>query len=134
MLTYTAKEAKNRFGELMQAVQNDQVEITFHGKPHARMISTSGLRQRELDRKKHELACKVLECRPLEEIRKRSLENIARWESSGVTPLVYKEWAFLLRSGSDHELIAAMVGLSDESNRLRQSPPYVGMFKDERKE
>lgn len=130
MRTFTAKEAKTHFGELLEAARHAPVEITFHGKPHVRIVSCEGLRHKELDRKKHELACKVLERHPLEEIRKRSLENIARWESNGVTPLVYKEWAFLLRNGSDHELIAAMVGLSDESNRLRQSPPYVGMLKE----
>lgn len=129
MLTYTAKEAKNRFGELMQAVQNDQVEITFHGKPHARMISTSGLRQRELDRKKHEIACKVVELYSLDEIRKKSLENLKRWAANGVAPLVYKEWEILLKNGSDRELLVAMIGLNDNSNRLRQSPPYVGMLR-----
>lgn len=130
MRTFTAKEAKNRFGELLQAAQEEQVVITFHGRPHVRMLSTFGIRQKELDREKHELACKVIEHYSLEEIRRRSLENLDRWSKNGVTPLVYKEWEALLKNGSDQDLLIAMVGLNDDSNRLRQSPPYIGMLRD----
>jgi hypothetical protein len=39
----------------------------------------------------------------------------------------YEEWTQILR-GDDGALFAAMLGRDERSNRLRQSPPYVGML------
>jgi hypothetical protein len=41
---------------------------------------------------------------------------------------VYAEWQEILESATDGELFAAMLGRDENSNRLRQSPPYVGLL------
>lgn len=33
-----------------------------------------------------------------------------------------------MKSGTDDQIIATMSGLDENSNRLRQSPPYVGLI------
>jgi hypothetical protein len=33
-----------------------------------------------------------------------------------------------MEHGTDQEIIAVMIGTDEWSNRLRQSPPYVGLF------
>jgi hypothetical protein len=43
----------------------------------------------------------------------------------------YDEWTAILERGSDGELFAAMLGRDDQSNRLRQSMPYVGLLSQE---
>ena len=40
----------------------------------------------------------------------------------------YGEWKELLEHADDGELFAALLGRDEHSNRLRQSPPYVGML------
>jgi hypothetical protein len=67
---------------------------------------------------------------PVDEIRRRSLENLERWRSNGVWCSAYDEWREILESGEDGALYAAMVGQDQEANRLRQSPPYMGLLPD----
>ncbi len=40
----------------------------------------------------------------------------------------YGEWKELLEHADDGKLFAALLGRDQNSNRLRQSPPYVGML------
>ncbi len=63
----------------------------------------------------------------LEAIRKKSRDNLARWKKQGTWGPVYAEWRDILKQG-DAELVRAMIGRDDQSNRLRQSMPYVGLL------
>lgn len=83
--------------------------------------------QAELDELKRRIAIEVLARHRPEEIRRRALENLAKWKGSGTWCGAYDEWQAILKRGSDEEVYAAMLGTGDRSNRLRQSMPYVGM-------
>jgi len=61
-------------------------------------------------------------------IRAHSLANLHRWREAGAWVSAYDEWADILRSGDDGALFAAMLGRDERANRLRQSPPYVGLL------
>jgi hypothetical protein len=61
-------------------------------------------------------------------IRAHGLANLSRWQKNGVSGPVYAEWQAILESASDGDLFAVMLGRDDHSNRLRQSPPYVGLL------
>jgi hypothetical protein len=63
-----------------------------------------------------------------EEIRAKSLDNLRRWQEAGAWCSAYDEWLELIGSGDDARLYGAMVGRTDDANRLRQSMPYVGML------
>lgn len=142
MLSVTAKEAKNRLGEYMKEAMREPVEITHHGKPSIYLVSrrdfvprlSSGFKQDALDEVKLRLSCEVLSKWTLPDIRRRSCENIQRWSGNGVTSPAYGEWLELMQSGSDQQVLVAMIGLSQESNRLRQSLPYVGLLSQEEME
>jgi hypothetical protein len=54
-----------------------------------------------------------------------------RWKAQGTWVSAYDEWTAILTTGSDGELFAAMLGRDDQSNRLRQSMPYVGLLSQE---
>jgi hypothetical protein len=82
----------------------------------------------ELDELKRLLALAVVrQCTP-REIRAQSLANLHRWKKQGSWVSAYDEWEDILDRGNDGELFAAMLGRDEESNRLRQSPPYVGLL------
>ena len=55
MKTYSAKDAKNRFGEMMDAAQREPVCIEKHGRPTAVVLSAAEYRQLKIDRLKAEL-------------------------------------------------------------------------------
>lgn len=135
METYTAKEAKNRLGEVLRAALRNPVVITVHGKPSVRISAVEAQQehpqpnaQDKLDNLKHRLSCAVLATFPLEAIKRQSLQNIARWRSNGVSGPSYDAWESILRESDDMAMIKAMVGLDEHSNQLRQSIPYVGML------
>lgn len=81
-----------------------------------------------LDELKRKLAAEVASRFPATLIRAQSLGNLHRWKKSGVWGQAYQEWQALLEGGNDGELFAVMLGRDDRSNRLRQSPPYVGLL------
>ena len=81
-----------------------------------------------LDELKRRLAAAVTACCTAHEIRAQSLANLHRWRTSGVWVSAYDEWQRILKCGDDGELFAAMLGRDERSNRLRQSPPYVGLL------
>lgn len=135
MITITAKEAKNRLGEYMMESMRSPVAVTHHGKPFVYIVSnrdfaksSTGFPHAALDDLKHRLSCEVLASFPLKTIRQRSIANLLRWKSRGVSSAAYEEWLALMRDGSDQQVLAAMVGLDEDSNRLRQSFPYAGML------
>lgn len=83
--------------------------------------------QTVLDAKKLASAKRVVQCCTVAQIRRKSLENIKRWTSNGTWVSALDEWLLLMEHGSDQEVIAVMTGTDERSNRLRQSPPYVGL-------
>lgn len=139
MKTYTAKEAKNRLGEVFREALLAPVVITFHGRPSVRIASykegEDELPDRNshevLDRIKHKISCEVLARHSIKEIKKKSLSNIERWRSKGTYGQAYADWLEILLDPDDSKLISAMVGNSDRSNQLRQSIPFVGMLDQE---
>ncbi len=137
MRTYTAREAKNKLGEVLRDAQRAPVLITMHGKPVVRITSvheevdevappqnTHAL----LDSIKHRISCAVLATFPLAEIKQRSLANIERWRANGTSGPAYEEWSRIIQDPDNTRMIAAMVGMSEHANQLRQSIPYVGML------
>lgn len=87
-----------------------------------------GNAQDRLDDLKLRLARELVKCFDLATIRSKSLENLARWEDNDVWCSAYDEWRELLTTGSDAALTAVLVGEDQDSNRLRQSPPYPGLL------
>ena len=81
-----------------------------------------------LDELKLKLASEVVTRFSATLIRAKALGNLSRWKKSGVWGPVYTEWQEILENGSDGDLFAALLGRDENSNRLRQSPPYVGLL------
>ena len=108
--------------------EGDHLEITERGlrPPKARVSA-----QQRLDELKRELAVAVVRGFSPREIRAQSLANLHRWKRQGTWVSAYDEWQRILESGSDGELFAAMLGRDEQSNRLRQSPPFVGLLSQE---
>lgn len=79
----------------------------------------------KLDEKKRQRAIYILERVSLTTIRQMSLDTLARWKNQGTWCSAYSEWAELMSSGSDEAVIYAMTSFDENSNRLRQSPPYT---------
>lgn len=84
--------------------------------------------QAALDELKLKLAAAVTSRCSAPQIRAQSLANLHRWRASGSWVSAYDEWLQILRSDDDGKLFAAMLGRDERSNRLRQSPPYVGLL------
>jgi hypothetical protein len=87
-----------------------------------------GFSHAELDEHKRRLAAAVVSAFSANHIRAHSMANLQRWKENGVWGLAYQEWQRLLENAADGELFAVMLGRDERSNRLRQSPPYVGML------
>jgi hypothetical protein len=87
-----------------------------------------------LDRFKILAAKDIVENVDLPTIRSRSLSNLDRWNANGVWVSAHDEWRALMAHGTDAEVIAAMTGPDQRSNRLRQSPPYVGLITEDRRQ
>lgn len=62
------------------------------------------------------------------EIRAKGLANLHRWKAAGTWSRAYDEWEAILRDPDDGRLFASMLGRDENSVRLRQSAPYVGML------
>lgn len=84
-------------------------------------------RQSLLDAKKLASAVRVVQNCTVDQIRRKSLANIKRWNDKGTWVSAHDEWRQLMEHGSDQEVIAVMTGTDELSNRLRQSAPYVGL-------
>ena len=84
-----------------------------------------------LDELKHALSLAVIRrCTP-QAIRAQSMANLYRWKHQGMWVSAYDDWTEILESGDDGALFAAMLGRDDNSIRLRQSMPYVGLLSEE---
>lgn len=84
-----------------------------------------------LDDRKLWVAQAVLDAADLKTIRAKSLSNLTRWRSKGTWGPVYDEWWQIMTNANDTILIHIMTSQDDESNRLRQSPPYTGLLSQE---
>jgi antitoxin component of MazEF toxin-antitoxin module len=105
--------------------EGDALELTERGiRPPAR----SGFSPQALDELKRALALAVVRRFTPQEIRAQSLANLHRWKSQGTWVSAYDEWQALIERKDDGELFAAMLGRDEYANRLRQSPPYVGLL------
>ncbi|HEX6764461.1 MAG TPA: hypothetical protein VF103_03265 [Polyangiaceae bacterium] len=87
-----------------------------------------GARKSSLDDLKRSLAHAVVAHFSASEIRAKGLANLHHWKAIGSWVSAYDEWLEILRRGDDGELFLAMLGRDERSNRLRQSPPYVGLL------
>jgi antitoxin component of MazEF toxin-antitoxin module len=76
---------------------------------------------------KRKLAVAVVERFATNFIRRHGLACLRRWKERGTWVSAYDEWKSILESNDDGELYLAMLGRDERSNRLRQSPPYVGL-------
>jgi len=81
-----------------------------------------------LDYQKLLVARAVLESVDVPTIRHKSISNLDRWNAQGTWCSAHDEWREIMTSGSDADVFAAMTGLDERANRLRQSPPYVGLI------
>jgi antitoxin component of MazEF toxin-antitoxin module len=108
--------------------EGDTLELTARGiRPAAHRISSHCA----LDELKRSLSLAVIRgCTP-QEIRAQSLANLYRWKTHGSWVSAYDEWKEILERGSDGALFAAMLSRDDNSIRLRQSMPYVGLLSEE---
>ena len=115
------KEALQNWG----VGEGDYLELSERG---IRPASKSGALHAMLDELKRKLASEVVSRFTPNLIRAHSLANLSRWRKNGVWGPVYAEWQEVLESASDGDLFAAMLGRDENSNRLRQSPPYAGLL------
>ncbi|MDB5904019.1 MAG: hypothetical protein JWM26_2897 [Betaproteobacteria bacterium] len=99
------------------------------------VVSNEGIRppaalsaHEALDELKRKLAAAVASQCPPQQIRAQGLANLHRWQSNGVWASAYDEWKDILESADDGRLFAVMLGRDENSVRLRQSAPYVGLL------
>jgi antitoxin component of MazEF toxin-antitoxin module len=105
--------------------EGDHLELNERG---IRPIDQSANAHEVLDELKRKLAVEVASRFTPNLIRAHGLGNLYRWRRNGVWGPVYDEWRTLLEDANDGELFATMLGRDEHSNRLRQSPPYVGLL------
>ena len=105
--------------------EGDSLELTDRGiGPPRRRLSG----HRPLDELRRRIALEVASRFRPEQIRSKSLANLERWKEAGVWCGAYDEWWDILHDPDDGHLYAAMLGQTDDANRLRQSMPYAGML------
>lgn len=102
--------------------EGGSLELTERG------IRPPGSSHEALDELKRSLALEVVRRFGASQIRAQILANLHRWASKGSWVSAYDEWKRIAASGDDGALFAAMLGRHDESNRLRQSMPFVGLL------
>jgi antitoxin component of MazEF toxin-antitoxin module len=105
--------------------EGDHLDLSEHGLRPPRKPGSS---QELLDERKRQLAVAVVRDFSPRQIRAQSLANLHRWKGQGTWIPAYDEWQEILDSASDGALFAAMLGRDEESNRLRQSMPFVGLL------
>jgi antitoxin component of MazEF toxin-antitoxin module len=105
--------------------EGDHLEVSAQG---VRPLRRHGSAQQRLDERKRRLAVAVVREFPTRQIRAQGLANLHRWRKQGTWVPAYDEWQHILENSSDGALFAAMLGRDEESNRLRQSMPFVGLL------
>ncbi len=108
--------------------EGDTLDLNDHG---IRPSSRGAFTQQALDELKRDLALAVVRRFTTREIRAQSLANLHRWQRQDMWIPAYDEWRELIERGDDGELYAAMLSRDEWANRLRQSPPYVGLLRRE---
>jgi antitoxin component of MazEF toxin-antitoxin module len=105
--------------------EGDSLELTQRG---IHPVARAGFSHEVLDEHKRKLAAAVAARFSAYYIRAQSLANLHRWKESGAWVSAYAEWKKILKNADDGELFAVLLGRDERSNRLRQSPPYVGLL------
>lgn len=126
----TVRELENGIEQVRQRLgRRVRREVTIGGiTVQLGMPSSMPNKQDVQDRRKLAMAGRVIEKFALPIIRRRSLENMDRWQKNGVWVSAFEEWRQLLISGTDQQVLAVMTGHDEKSNRLRQSAPYAGLL------
>ncbi|MBV6417463.1 MAG: hypothetical protein CMLOHMNK_02163 [Steroidobacteraceae bacterium] len=105
--------------------EGDELRLTDEGiLPPARR----GLPQEALDRLKHRIALTVVRDFTPRQIRAQILANLCRWKNQGMWVSAFDEWQVLAKSDDDGALLAVMLGRDENSTRLRESMPFVGLL------
>ena len=105
--------------------EGDVLELSEQAlRPPAR----GGFSHQQLDELRHALSLAVVRRHSPREIRAQILANLHRWQRQGAWVSAYDEWRRIAQVDDDGVLFAAMLGRDEESVRLRQSMPYVGML------
>jgi bifunctional DNA-binding transcriptional regulator/antitoxin component of YhaV-PrlF toxin-antitoxin module len=105
--------------------EGDELELTERGLYPQK---SGGFSHQELDQLKLAISFAVVRYRTPREIRAKSLANLHRWKQQGTWVSAYDEWREIIDSNDDGRLYAAMLGRDEDSTRLRQSMPYVGLL------
>ena len=105
--------------------EGDHLELTERG---IHPVARAGLSHEGLDEHKRKLASAVAARFTVNLIRAQSLANLHRWKKNGAWVSAYEEWEKILKNAEDGELFAVLLGRDERSNRLRQSPPYIGLL------
>jgi antitoxin component of MazEF toxin-antitoxin module len=108
--------------------EGDHLELTEHG---IRPPTRGGLSHQALDELKRSIALAVVRNNTTREIRAQMLANLHRWKSQGTWGPAYDEWQSIAQSEDDGELFSVMLGRDENSVRLRQSMPFVGLLSRE---
>ena len=88
----------------------------------------AGFTKSDLDELRLERAFAIVRRFTPREIRAKGLANLHRWKAGGAWIAAYGEWKAILDDPDDGRLFAAMLGRDEDSVRLRQSAPYVGLL------
>src|SRR5579872_4954273 len=111
--------------EAWDVSEGDELELTersLHPQKYG------GFSHQELDYLRLAISFAVVRnCTP-REIRAKSLANLHKWKRQGVWVTAFDEWRKIVSSDDDGWLYAAMLGRDEDSTRLRQSMPYVGLL------
>ena len=108
--------------------EGDELELTERSLHPQRR---GGFSHQELDQLRLSISFAVVRnCAP-REIRAKSLGNLHRWQQQGAWVSAFDEWREIVNSNDDGRLYAAMLGRDEDSTRLRQSMPYVGLLPQE---
>jgi antitoxin component of MazEF toxin-antitoxin module len=105
--------------------EGDELELTERGlrpRRHGTFL------HHELDQLKWSISLAVIRHHTPREIRAKSLANLHKWRQQGTWAPAFDEWVEIIDSGDDGRLYAAMLGKDEDSVRLRQSMPYVGLL------
>ena len=105
--------------------EGDELELTERSLHPQRR---GGFSLQELDQLRLSISFAVVRnCAP-REIRAKSLANLHKWKRQGAWVSAFDEWQEIVNSNDDGRLYAAMLGRDENSTRLRQSMPYVGLL------
>lgn len=93
--------------------------------------SNAGHGKYDLEQRKLKRAKLILNTFSIAEIIEKSLSNLKRWKANDVWCSAYTEWQEIMKGGDSEMIRDAMIGESERSTRLRQSPPYVGLLSED---